>query len=51
MTLQEKQKFQEWLKIQPLSITHIRDVLTMKSYIYKSIQELYELFIQDQKKL
>lgn len=39
-----KPLFLEWLKTQPISKTHVRDVLTMKKYVYKPIFELYEIF-------
>lgn len=43
--------FLEWLKIQPMSKTHIRDVLTMKKYEYKPIKDLYELFQRERNNL
>jgi len=39
-----KNLFLEWLKSQPMSKTHVRDILTMRKYEYKPIEELYRLF-------
>lgn len=43
--------FLEWLEKQPRSKTHIRDVLTMKNYVYKPIEELYDLFKREHSNL
>ena len=43
--------FLEWLKIQPRSKTHVRDVMTMKKYEYKPIKELYEIFQRERNNL
>ncbi|EKT4550385.1 hypothetical protein JE952_002027 [Flavobacterium psychrophilum] len=43
--------FLAWLKIQPRSKTHVRDVLTMKNYEYKPVIELYEIFEEEQKNI